>query len=562
MGKRVFEVAKELGIDYRELITKCDELGINVRNYMSALRETDIRKLRASLNKGPPVERVQAPGVVRKGRALPVRSHQPSVLPEPDSDEPVRAHVLSRPEPRTAEPRIPSPAPAITAQQSAHRAPELPSRFGRLEASKPGGVVTSSATSQVENWLAGRDPEAGPATAAPITSAKDAEDELIDLLTQRGLNFEDDDPGPRWTVPRRFLGCVRAAQHVGALVLLSGTTGTGKSALVRNVGDILHGGGVAEIAVRPEWLQASDLLGYIDPIEQIFMPTEFVAALQRAGAIADGQDAPFLVLLDEMNLARIESYGADLLSRLELPADHPGRALDLYPESVNTRWKRELAELQEANDSERKARRATLESWLLADGRLHDAHRLSIPGNLCLVGTLNTDQHTHELSPKVLDRAFVLQRADPSVEETFALPRLQNIEAGRGSLRLPPRPSPFPALDDWDGLQRIRQSLTELLRHWSKFGFAPSRRLVRNARVYLAYAELDDEEFQDAMGDLLHLLLLPRVVLPADEAVAFCDELTKLITGWFDEDHPAMLEVQALQKRAARSNHGDVRGLR
>ena len=46
MGKRVFEVAKDLGVDHRELLERCDSLSIDVRNYMSVLNDEDEHKLR------------------------------------------------------------------------------------------------------------------------------------------------------------------------------------------------------------------------------------------------------------------------------------------------------------------------------------------------------------------------------------------------------------------------------------------------------------------------------------------------------------------------------------
>ena len=72
MGKRVFEVAKELGIDHRELLLRCDQFRIDVKNYMSFLSSDDEGKLRAALEaeRQPKTvdERLQAPGVVRRRR--------------------------------------------------------------------------------------------------------------------------------------------------------------------------------------------------------------------------------------------------------------------------------------------------------------------------------------------------------------------------------------------------------------------------------------------------------------------------------------------------------------
>ena len=69
MGKKVFEVAKELGVDHRELLKKCDALNIDVRNYMSVLSDEQEQKLRGSLGGDGKkiVEKVQAPGVLCGG---------------------------------------------------------------------------------------------------------------------------------------------------------------------------------------------------------------------------------------------------------------------------------------------------------------------------------------------------------------------------------------------------------------------------------------------------------------------------------------------------------------
>ena len=74
MGKRVFEVAKDLGVDHRKVLESCDKLNISVRNYMSELSDSDEARLRRDFESGRKVvERVQAPGVVRRRRRAPTR---------------------------------------------------------------------------------------------------------------------------------------------------------------------------------------------------------------------------------------------------------------------------------------------------------------------------------------------------------------------------------------------------------------------------------------------------------------------------------------------------------
>ena len=70
MGVKVFELAKKLGVDHREVLKKCDALNIRVRNYMSVLTDEQAQKLRGQFETSKDViERVQAPGVVRRRRS-------------------------------------------------------------------------------------------------------------------------------------------------------------------------------------------------------------------------------------------------------------------------------------------------------------------------------------------------------------------------------------------------------------------------------------------------------------------------------------------------------------
>jgi 5-methylcytosine-specific restriction protein B len=96
-----------------------------------------------------------------------------------------------------------------------------------------------------------------------------------------------------------------------------------------------------------------------------------------------GESVAWFIILDEMNLARVEYYFADLLSVLESGRDSDGRTreplrLD-YPEEV--------------------------------EGDL-PPRELHLPQNLFFIGTVNMDETTHAFSPKVLDRAFTIEFVD------------------------------------------------------------------------------------------------------------------------------------------------------
>ncbi len=85
MGKRVFEVAKDLGVDHRDLLKRCDDLRIEVRNYMSQLTTAQEAKLRSAFEaergQAQVEEKVQAPGVRRRRRPGSRGDEKPAVRP-------------------------------------------------------------------------------------------------------------------------------------------------------------------------------------------------------------------------------------------------------------------------------------------------------------------------------------------------------------------------------------------------------------------------------------------------------------------------------------------------
>jgi 5-methylcytosine-specific restriction protein B len=143
------------------------------------------------------------------------------------------------------------------------------------------------------------------------------------------------------------------------------------------------------VPVRPDWRDGKSLLGYYNPLDRRYVWTDFLRFLLRAvRSYQAGDGLAWFVILDEMNLARVEYYFADLLSVLESGRDDQG-------------WTREPLRLGYPDE---------------AEGEL-PPRTLRLPPNLYVIGTVNVDETTHAFSPKVLDRAFTLEltEADFSV---------------------------------------------------------------------------------------------------------------------------------------------------
>jgi len=138
------------------------------------------------------------------------------------------------------------------------------------------------------------------------------------------------------------------------------------------------------IPVRPDWVDNRGLLGYLNPLTNEYSTTPFLNLLRRARAEEKRAEAagenphPFFVILDEMNLARVEHYFSDFLSALESGEDIP----------LHENGAIESGEAESGPQVPRK---------------------LKVPGNVLFTGTVNVDETTYMFSPKVLDRAFTIE---------------------------------------------------------------------------------------------------------------------------------------------------------
>lgn len=190
------------------------------------------------------------------------------------------------------------------------------------------------------------------------------------------------------------------------LMVLAGISGTGKTQLPRLYADAL-GIHFLPVSVQPGWDSPQDLLGFFSHLEGRFRPTALLQALvqmdrfvgsdalkaRELKKLADlwkegnRSDEMLLVLLDEMNLARVEYYFSDFLSKLELRNSQGFRTED--------------------RESRRRA------SVFLEGGPGAEGIPV-LPGhNVLFVGTMNEDETTQALSDKVVDRANVLRFGTP-----------------------------------------------------------------------------------------------------------------------------------------------------
>ncbi|MDU2242003.1 MAG: hypothetical protein E7E23_15650 [Paenibacillus sp.] len=240
-------------------------------------------------------------------------------------------------------------------------------------------------------------------------------------------------------------------------VILNGISGTGKTRLCLLYANAVYGKTydamnpyLKVIPVRPDWTDSTSLFGYYSALEKRYVRTPFLNAVLQA--IQEGK--PMFVVLDEMNLARVEYYLSDYLSAIE-----SRQPIRLHTESHVTDVPQEL----------------------------------QIPHNLYVIGTINVDETTHGISDKVLDRAFVMTLSDVDLDQFW----VQAESKYKTALQ-----------EEWELLQELHRKLRRYDLH---FGYRTMNEMLR--KLY-ANVELDPEirmEKKDAVDRVIAEKVLPKI---------------------------------------------------
>lgn len=163
------------------------------------------------------------------------------------------------------------------------------------------------------------------------------------------------------------------------IVILQGISGTGKTSLPYAFGKFVQKD-TTVVSVQPSWRERTELYGYFNEFTKKYSETEFLRAIYEGNFYRD----PHIVILDEMNIARVEYYFAEMLSILEMPRQEE--------------WKVDVVTAVWDNDP-----------------CLIDGGTVQISNNVWFVGTINNDDSTFAVADKVYDRAIPIDldsRAD------------------------------------------------------------------------------------------------------------------------------------------------------
>lgn len=244
-----------------------------------------------------------------------------------------------------------------------------------------------------------------------------------------------------------------AALRTKPFLLLAGISGTGKSRIVREFAfkscpKCLQDkagttpGNYCMIEVKPNWHDSTELLGYYSRLGKAgYQFTKFVKFLVKAKMFPN---VPFFVCLDEMNLAPVEQYFAEILSILET-RKHPKNVEtgEVDMETVKTepiidaQYFRELAEMPNVKNAQTgepfSSNLTDRDIYLKLFGMDTESdidkkvgnrtdlttEGLELPDNVVIIGTVNMDDTTHQFSRKVIDRAMIIEMNGGNLRNMF-----------------------------------------------------------------------------------------------------------------------------------------------
>ena len=306
---------------------------------------------------------------------------------------------------------------------------------------------------------------------------------------------------------RRFI----AGLAVSHTAILQGMSGTGKTSLAYAFGEFLENPSTV-ISVQPMWKERTDLLGYYNEFTKRFNETELLQVMYKANYSED----IFITVLDEMNIARVEYYFAEFLSKLEIP-------------DVKKRYLGVVTDVWED------------------DPKLLDEGRIQLPDNMWFIGTANNDDSTFAISDKVYDRAMIMNLDNKA--EPFNAPKVNplHVSAKRfGELA-------EAAVREYRMTKRNARRLEELDKYMiANFHTTFGNRIMKQIRTYIpVYVACGGEEL-DALDVILAKKVLRKLetqnpVYIKNVAEGFCMYLDEL----FGVDN--MLQCKEFMRRLSKN---------
>lgn len=341
------------------------------------------------------------------------------------------------------------------------------------------------------------------------------------------------------------------------LILFAGDSGLGKTNLVKRFAEAC--GGVAKIIpVKPNWTSSDDLIGYYNPLEKRYISTPFLDAIFEA---KENPDRLYLICLDEMNLARIEYYFADFLSKLEERKSNT--EIELYSENedglVADECQELLSELADnekiksylqGNDNERILLNENLEKILQENNeqellkkiqslKLSERQRIrcqssfTLPNNVRFIGTLNVDDTTYYLSPKILDRVHIIRFENPLFINMENIEKEINTDLLNSSIHINPltffdEKSAYPNFLSRKDEKLVKKLIT-LSNMIESLGISFGPRVVNQALLYSDSMKKFNEDDEGVIfNNFVLQKIFPRFLFDGSDSISDGSSRTKL----------------------------------
>ncbi|WP_462405907.1 AAA family ATPase [Gracilibacillus sp. Marseille-QA3620] len=318
-------------------------------------------------------------------------------------------------------------------------------------------------------------------------------------LSARGYHYE-----------KKTLRQLILALMTEQMIILSGPSGTGKTTIVKQLASIINAK-CEIIPVQPSWTDKQDLLGFYNPIRKLYVPSAFLDCLIEA---QQNEDQLYFICLDEMNLAQIEYYLADVLSIRELEDGKLRLYSDFeYDQNMNEiKWFiQKISEFEEEtleiDEALRKIQMDSLGHYEMI-ARFENLKRyapvLNIPQNVRIIGTMNVDGAVQALSPKVIDRSFVIPLHYQEREEIALVPEIGRYDISAQYFITNITETPRISNELYEAINDIKQEL----KNWH---IEYNERVERHILLYYVAAKKLGVSTKQLSDDITIMKLLPRI---------------------------------------------------
>jgi len=316
-------------------------------------------------------------------------------------------------------------------------------------------------------------------------------------LSVRGYHYEE-----------KTLRQILLALMTEQMIILSGPSGTGKTTIVKQLASIINAK-YEIIPVQPSWTDKQDLLGFYNPIRKLYVPSAFLDCLIEA---KQNEDKLYFICLDEMNLAQIEYYLADVLSIRELEDGKLRLYSDFeYEQNMNEiRWFIQRMSQEETLEIEEALRKIQMDSLAHYEmvTRFENLKRyapvLNIPQNVRIIGTMNVDGAVQALSPKVIDRSFVIPLYRQESEKVASVSKIGQYDLSVQYFTTNTTETPRIS-------NQLREAVKDIQQELKNWHIEYNERVERHILLYYVAAKNLGISTKQLADDITIMKLLPRI---------------------------------------------------